>query len=172
MKLEEGTFAALGNGLLQAGRRLRCPAYGASMFPLIRAGQWLEVAPLKDTLPRVGDIIVYRTPSGPLVAHRVWRCQPAAGGRYFTRGDAFPWWAMEAVEPHRVLGRVVALEWRPGRRLNLECAPARFVGLLLAALAPILAWAARGLQNLRPRPRACLEKFKVQSSKFKVNNPT
>jgi hypothetical protein len=92
--------------LLARGLPVTFVARGASMWPFVRDGDRLTVAPLAGA-PRLGDVVLVGG-EGFGVVHRVVR---VAGGRVLTKGDALPrsdGWAPLG----RVLGRVVAVERR------------------------------------------------------------
>lgn len=52
---------------------LDLPAHGCSMFPLIRKGQICRFVPCDSSLLKRGDIALFRTMNGQLVAHRFCR---------------------------------------------------------------------------------------------------
>jgi hypothetical protein len=76
-------FEATARELLAAGYSIRFRAEGDSMFPTIRSGERVEVAPLRGALPRPGDVILVRAVRG-LTAHRVVEVQ---GHSILMRGD-------------------------------------------------------------------------------------
>lgn len=67
--------------LLQAGQEAMVPAYGISMYPLLRPGDKLLVKPIK---PRIGDIAVFDR-EDVLVAHRVYKI---IDDIYLLKGDS------------------------------------------------------------------------------------
>jgi hypothetical protein len=93
-------------------------AYGRSMWPFIPPGSTLEVVPLGDRRPRVGEVVV-GVRGGQVVAHRVVRVEgEGAEQLVVTRGDAHstddpPWRPEELLGVARratVLGLSVALD--------------------------------------------------------------
>jgi len=64
------------------GGRLRLRVSGHSMTPAIFPGERVVLAPLADAGPRVGDIVLARTPQGVML-HRVWQRVP----QLVLRGD-------------------------------------------------------------------------------------
>ncbi|MEM3346409.1 MAG: signal peptidase I, partial [Desulfurococcaceae archaeon] len=61
---------------------------GESMFPLLREGDLVIIVRVKPEDIGVGDIIVFRTPNGRLVVHRVIDVVEVDGRKYYvTMGD-------------------------------------------------------------------------------------
>jgi signal peptidase I len=91
--------------LLAAGHTARFRASGDSMYPAIRSGDYLEIAPCDVSELRRGDVILAMTERG-LTAHRIVRIRDGDGGiRITTRGDN----ALRSDRPvvfEDVLGRV------------------------------------------------------------------
>lgn len=71
---------------LSAGETPSFVATGHSMWPTIRDGDTVAIAPLPPAGPRLGDIVLAVTPGG-LVLHRVIALSP---GRALLKGDANP----------------------------------------------------------------------------------
>jgi signal peptidase I len=95
--------------VLAAGYTARFRASGQSMYPAIRSGDYLEIAPCDVSKLRLGDVILAMTPRG-LTAHRIVRIRNAEGRiRITMRGDN----ALRSdrpVAPEDVLGRVERAE--------------------------------------------------------------
>jgi hypothetical protein len=95
--------------VLGAGHPARFRASGDSMYPAIRSGDYLHIAPCNASELRIGDIILAMTQRG-LTAHRIARIRGAEGSLSITmRGDN----ALRcdrAVTPADVLGRVESIE--------------------------------------------------------------
>lgn len=73
--------------VLAAGHTARFRASGDSMYPAIRSGDYLEIAPCDVSQLRLGDIILATTERG-LTAHRIVRIREAEGRTRITmRGD-------------------------------------------------------------------------------------
>jgi phage repressor protein C with HTH and peptisase S24 domain len=97
--------------LLARGITVRFQAHGDSMYPLIRSGDYLVVAPVELARVSVGEIVLTLTARG-LTAHRVMTID---GATLTTRGDN-SLTADAAIAAPQLLGRVVAIE-RNGRSL-------------------------------------------------------
>jgi signal peptidase len=109
---------------LQSEGELQIWIRGNSMLPLLRNGDRIVVEPADSSSFRIGDILVYEAPDGPL-AHRLIRRQECSGG-LLLRGDAAT--LLETVRIESVLGRGVALV-REGRRTDLTTTSVRLRGL-------------------------------------------
>jgi len=144
------------------------------MWPFVPPGTELEVEPLGDRLPRVGEIVV-GVREGRVVAHRVVRVEGwGAETRVVTRGDAHdaedaPWppaelvgvahravlgpWSVRLDHPAAAaLGRAVAIHPRATAALRRGLAqPAARLGRLAAVLAARAATAA-GLVTVAVAP--------------------
>lgn len=106
-----------------------CIYSGPSMFPLLKPGDKVFIAPYKNRKIRCGDVIVFNHPrSGKKIIHRVFRKDKRG---IQTRGDnnnrIDPW----LLQTDNILGRVVSL--RRGKRLKkiLASFPGRLVGFFL-----------------------------------------
>jgi len=118
--------AALDAGLVelvaQTTRRARVAITGTSMEPFLRTGMVVDIEPLAEP-PKIGDILVFRSPSG-LIAHRLVegerlrlgsgsafvtdRLLDESSATFLTCGDAHP--ERPEVVPRRlVVGRVSAV---------------------------------------------------------------
>lgn len=104
-------LAAILNEVTARGGCLRFQAHGRSMWPFVHSGDTLVVGSLGGSSPRVGDILLYRTPGGGVAAHRF---IGRRGRMLHCRGDRLSA-PLELVEPDAVLARVLVIE-RRGRR--------------------------------------------------------
>jgi Signal peptidase, peptidase S26 len=109
--------------LLRSGTPLTLPVSGSSMKPLLQKGARLRIIPCKEA-PLRGDIVLYRAPSGRLIAHRV---VGFAGEKVRTKGDSSRT-PDPLVDRGRILGLVIGAE---GRFVPLRGPLARRVGLLI-----------------------------------------
>jgi signal peptidase I len=103
-------FIAVSTELLRSSLGLRFRAYGSSMHPTIRSDELITVVPIKPHEIKRGNIILFRTQFGSVMAHRVIGInQLATGLQFITRGDA----ATDCDRPvgaEQVLGRVISVE--------------------------------------------------------------
>ena len=103
------------------------------MLPFVRDGDVAVIRPAEAGEIEVGDVVFYEAVPERVVLHRVVRRE---GNALIARGDALP--ECEAVDPARVLGRLVALE-RDGRARRLDTRGARLRGRAIVTLAPLVA---------------------------------
>ncbi|MFH2100060.1 MAG: signal peptidase I [Pseudomonadota bacterium] len=96
------------------GLRVRVRVTGGSMFPAIRSGDVVTLAPLDPGSARPGDVVLFRDVSDRLVLHRVLETGTRPDGEPWvrTRGDSAAGEDLP-VSGDRVLGRTEAVERRP-----------------------------------------------------------
>jgi len=98
--------------VLERGGFFRLKAFGHSMYPFILDGETIVLGPVDHVSITVGAVVLFRSRSGGLSAHRVvaFECEtPDSRGKILVQGDE-PGNAAEAIEVSRVLGRVLAVE--------------------------------------------------------------
>lgn len=72
----------------EKGAAFRFKAKGYSMTPSIRDGDVITISPLKDIMPRRGDVVAFRYPDRPqMLVHRVLH---AGEKKYYIKGDNTP----------------------------------------------------------------------------------
>lgn len=111
LPLSGESLAGLMRAVLDKGKPFRFEARGTSMYPFIRDGDVVTVAPLAGQDPRPGDVAAFVQPGTSGV--RVHRIVKVEAGRYFPKGDN----ALDvdgALARDMILGLVVRLE-RGGR---------------------------------------------------------
>lgn len=109
--------AELVRSLLADGLSVSKPVSGDSMLPSIPSGVVLQVEPLAQTPPRLGDVVFFEACDGRTIIHRV-------SLRFRRRSQ--PWvqtWGDNCQKPDapvpacNILGRIVAMqvngEWKP-----------------------------------------------------------
>lgn len=69
MLIDDNTYTLLKNAINKDGW-LKLPAYGNSMFPFIKEGNVCDFVPLDPSLLKKGDVVLFYSPSGLLIAHR------------------------------------------------------------------------------------------------------
>lgn len=131
------TFLEASHELLREGYGVRFCAGGQSMFPTIRDGEMITVAPVAAADVKRHDVMLYhfqnRVRQG-VMAHRVVRIERTAGGalQFILRGDAMAQCDAPVAESD-ILGRVIAVE-RDGRLIRLATRRAK-----LARMARVVA---------------------------------
>jgi phage repressor protein C with HTH and peptisase S24 domain len=111
LPLSGESLAGLMRAVLDKGKPFRFEARGTSMYPFIRDGDVVTVAPLAGQGPKPGDVAAFVQPGTRGV--RVHRIVKVQGGRYFLKGDN----ALDAdgaLARDTILGLVVRVE-RGGR---------------------------------------------------------
>jgi signal peptidase I len=122
---------------------VRFRAEGFSMYPAIRDGELITVAPVSAAPIARGDVLLFRT-AARLLAHRVVRV--ATGGRdgvLQLRGDAKAS-CDTPIDAGDVIGRVVAVH-RDGRAIPLSGRAARLRYRARAAASHVKALAVRSM---------------------------
>ena len=127
-------FYELGKDLVDAGLSLRFAVSGRSMFPFLRDGDIIQVAPSGIDGLGLGDIIFYRS-GDRLLAHRVVGFVTTVEGTCArARGDAFRHEDPPVAEAE-LIGRVeyVSRQFRDSRRqIPLNRGYMRFTGVAVA----------------------------------------
>jgi hypothetical protein len=75
--------------LLRQGVFVRIRASGNSMRPLLKGGEVIELGPLQDRSPQLGDILFIRSQQdNPFVHRLIWRRRRGGALHLLTKGDA------------------------------------------------------------------------------------
>jgi signal peptidase I len=149
MIVNSAELGELAGELLGRGAALRVRARGGSMAPFIHDGDVVTIEPVTDRGVLVGDVVLYRTAAGGLVAHRVLRKIMGCGAEaLLVRGDATSG-PYDQVLPEQVLGKVVSLE-RDGAVVRLDSWHRRLGALLLTSGVALLR-RVRGRVRRHPR---------------------
>lgn len=132
-------FLAVATDVLHDGHALRFRAEGWSMYPIIRDGDIVEVAPVRASQLRRGDVLLCRI-GDAAIAHRLVGFNNGTGHTALVlRGDAA--FAKDAPVPFTsVIGRVTDVR-RDGNERGLATHRARITGLLVSRLWRVKRWA-------------------------------
>jgi len=110
------------------------------MAPFIRDGDVITVAPLQQTLPKLGEVVAFTRPeSGKLVVHRVVAIHTNAVS---IQGDNGLDYVDGVIPQTNLLGRVTRIE-RNKRKVWIGLGPERYVVAWLSRtflLIPIRSW--------------------------------
>jgi hypothetical protein len=125
----------LASHVTRDGYSFRFIAHGHSMQPFILDGDTLEVVPLVNQKPTLGDVLLVKTKPDQLLAHRVIGIRD---NLLLIRGDACPnpdgWFSID-----QIIGKVVML-FRNGRCIDLNSKKQRWraqAWATLCSFAPI-----------------------------------
>jgi signal peptidase I len=122
LPLSNRSLLALGREVLGRGLDFRFRANGWSMSPFIREGDVISLEPMRERLPRLGDVVAFVPRDvDNLVVHRVVSVKNIA---CLVKGDNIPGSPDGWIAPEQVLGRVSCVE-RNHRRMLLGLGPER-----------------------------------------------
>lgn len=109
MLIDIHTFTLLKKTIKKDGW-LELPAYGNSMFPFIQEGNLCRFAPCKTSLLKKGDIILFYTQTGQLIAHRFVKTKMVKNQTLFLlKGDTNLGFD-QPIEEHWILGKLVSVQ--------------------------------------------------------------
>lgn len=102
--------------LLRQGKTVQLKPMGSSMCPLITPGRdEAVIAPIANSRPKRGDVVLYRRVESILVLHRIWKCKKDG---YYMVGDN----QCEIEGPlsgEQIKGIMIAVV-RKGRRISVK----------------------------------------------------
>ncbi|NOU97311.1 signal peptidase I [Paenibacillus sp. LMG 31456] len=86
---------------------IELPAEGNSMFPFIHKGDLCKFIPFDDLQLKKGDIFLFHTPTGQLIAHRYYQLKPINNQLYYIfKGDTNLGFD-EPVNKEQILGKLI-----------------------------------------------------------------
>ena len=121
---------------LSTAKFLRMKARGLSMYPFIRESDTVIVKSTNAVELRAGDVALYRSDAGAVIAHRFLGAVTEPTGitlRMRADSRSAP---VEYVEPEHVLGKVVAVQ-RGGRIFAMDTWLWRLAGLIWSRVNPV-----------------------------------
>lgn len=106
--------------LLRQGVSVHIRVSGDSMKPLLRGGELVEVAPLSDARPKLGDILFVRScQNAPLIHRLIWRRNQNGISHLLTKGDACA--GFDGFIPaNKVIGRVERIIIADQKSISLQ----------------------------------------------------
>lgn len=125
-------FGIIGSELLRAGKTIRFTAKGTSMHPLIRDGDVVLVAPLKQKKINKGDVVLFTVGNGRALLHRIVNIRKSRGDVEFLIQGDHSIHSDGNISKSNILGLMVAVE-----RGELQISANRFVYRILGRLASI-----------------------------------
>ena len=109
MLIDIHTFTLLKKAIYRDGW-LELPASGNSMFPYIQKGNLCRFVPCKASLFKRGDVILYYSQTGQLIAHRfVENTTVKDQSLFLLKGDTNLGFD-QPIEEHWVLGKMVSVQ--------------------------------------------------------------
>ena len=148
MQIDSQIIYDLAEEQLAAGERVRIAFGGNSMLPTLRESDTIVLEPLTDE-PRIGDVLLFHH-EGRRVVHRL---VAVKNGIYILQGDNNI--GTEQVHRDNLLARMISVEHRNGRQVELDSRYWRFTclcHLLCSSIKRLTArWLGRtGRRQLRP----------------------
>ncbi len=124
-------LAEIAPEVLRRGGTISFVATGFSMWPHIRNGDMVTARPLtKGVVPRTGWIIIYQSPHGQIIVHRVVAAGHRHGAGLKVRGDSQSG-PFEHIALESVLGRIVVRQ-RHGKDIDMTSRTRELEGWLVA----------------------------------------
>jgi signal peptidase len=121
MLIDKNTFTLLKSAINKDGW-LKLPAYGNSMFPFIKQGNVCKFVPWEPSLLKKGDIVLFYSPSGQLIAHRYIRIKSKNNQQVFLlKGDTNLGFD-PLISKERILGKLVCVQ-----KQHLKINPDHFI---------------------------------------------
>ncbi|MGR0482681.1 MAG: S24/S26 family peptidase [Candidatus Electronema sp. V4] len=153
---EPGAFDLV-QTLLRQGVMVRIRVSGDSMRPLLQGGELVEVAPLGQAIPSLGDILFVRSRQDAPIIHRlIWQRRQNGRRQLLTKGDACP--GFDGFIPvEQVLGRVDRVLISDQHSTSLR-APAMRLRAALVVSRALLAHALRKLRAWSRRKKCSLSR--------------
>jgi signal peptidase I len=109
MLIDQPTFNLLQKTIKRVGW-LQLPATGNSMFPFIHKGDLCRFNVCEPASIKKGDVILYLSPNGQLVAHRFVKSTMILNQQMFLfKGDT-NLGIDEPIHPERILGKLVSIK--------------------------------------------------------------
>jgi signal peptidase len=127
---------------------IELPAEGDSMFPLIRQGYVCRFTPCAPSQIRKGDILLFISDTGQLVAHRFYRFTGVKEELLHCKGDSNLGFD-QPVRPDQVIGRLSRIQRRPRQSHTLVNSQWVFIWSRMIMLFPIFSFLLRMYLNKR-----------------------
>jgi signal peptidase I len=109
MLIDETTFKLLKSAIHKDGW-INLPAYGNSMFPYIQQGDLCRFTPCDPALIKKGDVILFYSETGQLIAHRFVQKKTINNKQLFLfKGDTNLGFD-QPIEEENILGRLISIE--------------------------------------------------------------
>ncbi|NHM29292.1 hypothetical protein [Neobacillus terrae] len=131
MLIDEQTFLLLKRAIMKDGW-LELPSFGNSMFPLIKQGTICRFTPHSPNNVKKGDILLFYSLNGQLIAHRYYSSKIKNKTReYNFKGDTNLGWD-RPIEESRVLGKLEVIYKRTFEIHSDNFIPVLWGGIIMA----------------------------------------
>jgi signal peptidase I len=146
MLFDSQTFALMKNKVQSEGF-IDLPAYGNSMFPLIRKGDLCRFTLAEPSKLIKGDIVLFHSVTGQLVAHRLSDTKELDGNRVFIlKGDTNLGFDQPIIE-QQIIGVLTYIQ-KGDKKVHMKEISASLWGWLILSL-PILSGWLRSYINMK-----------------------
>ncbi|NWQ39140.1 signal peptidase I [Bacillus sp. EB106-08-02-XG196] len=146
MLFDETTFSLLKRVINKDGW-LNLPAYGDSMFPYIQQGDLCRFTPCNPDFIKKGDVILFYSEAGQLIAHRFVQKKIINNKQLFLfKGDTNLGFD-QPIEEDKILGRLISIE-KQNINITSNQLSARLWGKLIVMI-PALSGILRKLINMK-----------------------
>ncbi|MDQ0198765.1 S24/S26 family peptidase [Neobacillus ginsengisoli] len=108
MLIDDNTFKLLRNAIKKDGW-LELPSYGNSMFPFIQQGNKCKFIPCEPSLLKKGDVILFYSQAGQLIAHRFVEIKGNKQPLFLFKGDTNLGFD-QLIGEERILGKLVSVQ--------------------------------------------------------------
>ena len=134
MVIDETTFKLLKSTMHKDGW-LNLPAYGSSMFPYIQQGDICRFTPCDPAFIKKGDVILFFSGTGQLIAHRFVQKNTINNKQLFLfKGDTNLGFD-QLIEEGKILGKLISIE-KQRIKITSHHFCARFWGELILMIPP------------------------------------
>lgn len=138
MLFDSKTFLLLKNKV-QSDGFIDLPAYGNSMFPFIRKGNLCRFTSAQPSKLKKGDIVLFHSVTGQLVAHRLFDTKELDGNRIFIlKGDTNLGFD-QPIKEKQILG-VLAYVQKGDKRVHMKGFSASYWGWLILSIPILSGW--------------------------------
>lgn len=144
MFIDHNTFLLLKTTIKKDGW-LELPSFGNSMYPFIQQGNLCRFAHCQTALLKKGDVILFYTKTGQLIAHRLVSIKIVENQRFFQLKGDTNLGVDQLVGEDQILGKLISVQKKHGI-VTQEGRLARFWGKVILTF-PILSGILRRYLN-------------------------